>query len=394
MEGAWQPETSRDRRLDQLRATMNHYIEKNITRVEANLPVFFGHVAATLNKTFPDLDDRAYDDFIDTITSTILNTAHEAATAEYFEKILRYAMGNKRRRRERTTLDVLVALKLIDTGNYPPAVERLARYRNYDGRVSAAIAYSYYTLSRAANRKQGLHPTDMELCAREEMLNLARSRAPLNRLEVFDHGDARLNRIFWSMLDLGFTWFPGEPAFYRLGILRARYENDIKRRQRLIARATERFPENKYFLGEAFETCIELHNGSGAAATVRQMMQRYPDDHEPLYFGMKLAILGAQPESYASFRKLALLKRFPQHLLLMLDTALAVMCNQRAGNYLSFEAAKKASPGQTHYITALEYILRDCTGGDEERRKRARSTFFTSVNRYCMHVLKIGEYRE
>jgi hypothetical protein len=391
MEDAWQPEALRNRRLEQLRTTMNDYIEKNIDQVEGNLPVFFGHVAATLDRTFPGLDDGSYDDFIDAVTFTLLNTTRAVPTAELFEKILRHAMGNKRRRKGRATLDVAAGLKLIDTGNYYQAIEYLARYRNYDGRVNAAIAYSYYALSLATSGKPGLRPNDMELHAREEMLNISRSRAPLNRLRVFDRRDARLNLIFRFMLDLAFTWFPSEPEFYHIGIVRARHEGDIERRRHLLDRATERFPDNKHFLAEAFNAYVEQRNGSSAAAVVKQMMQQYPEDHEPIYFGLKLAILGSQPGSYASFRKLALLKQFPRHLLLMLDAVLEVMCNHKTESYLCFEEAKKASSGWDYYVTILEYILRDFIEGDADRAKRARSAFFTSVDQYCTHILKIGK---
>ena len=159
MEDVWQPEALRNRRLEQLQATMNDYVEKNTVQIEGNLPVFFGHVAATLDRTFPDLDDRSYDDFIDGITFTLLNVTREAPTVEFLEKTLRHAMGNKRRRRGRATLDVVVALKLIDTGNYVMAIDYLMRYRNYDGRVNAAIAYCHYVLSQGTAREQGLRPT-------------------------------------------------------------------------------------------------------------------------------------------------------------------------------------------------------------------------------------------
>lgn len=393
MEDAWQPEALRNRRLEQLRATMDDYIVKHTGQVEANLPVFFGHVAATLDKTFPDLDDRMYDDFIDGTTFTLINTTNETPTAEFLEKTLRHAMGNKRRRKGRVTLDVIVGLKLLDTGNYYHAIEYLTPHKAYDGRINAAIAYCYYALSLARNRKQqALRPDDLELHAREEMLNLARTRAPLNRLGVLDRKDTLLNSIFWYMLDLAFAWFPSEPEFYRIGISWTRHEGNTERRQHLLALATERFPDNRFFLTEAFNTRVELRNGSGAAAIVKQMMQQYPDDHEPLYYGMKLAILGAQPKSYASFRKLAILKAFPRHLLLLLDTVLEVMCGHKTESYLCFEEVKKASPGREYYVTVLEYILRDFIEGDEERSKRARSAFFTSVDQYSMQVLKIREY--
>jgi len=389
MEGAWQPEALRTRRLEQLRATMDDYIEKNIAQVEGNLPVFFGHVATTLDRTFPDLDDRSYDDFIDATTLTLLNATREIPTPEFLEKILRHAMGNKRRRKGRATLDVIVGLKLIDSGNYYQAIEYLTPHKGYDGRINAAIAYCYYALSLAKNQKSRVRPDDLELHAREEILNISRVRAPLNRLGLFNRKDSRLNTIFWFMLDLAFGWFPSEPEFYRMGITKTKDDGEIERRNLLLTHATERFSDDRFFLAEAFNTHVELRNGSGAAAVVKQMMQQYPDDLEPLYYGMKLAILGAQSRSYASFRKLAILKEFPRYLLLALDTVFEVMCNHKSESYFCFEEAKKASPGRDYYIMTLEYILRDFIEGDEERAKRARSTLFTSVDQYCMQVLKI-----
>ena len=202
-------------------------------------------------------------------------------------------------------------------------------HRSYDGRTNAAVAYCYYALSLAKNQKSRLRPDDLELHAREEMLNVSRVRAPLNRLALFNRKDNRLNTIFWFMLDLAFTWFPSEPEFYRIGISWTKHEGNAERRQHLLTLATEQFSDNRFFLAEAFDTHVELRNGSAAAAIVKQMMQQYPDDHEPLYYGMKLAILGGQPKSYANFRKLAILKGFSRHLLLMLDTVLEVMCNHK-----------------------------------------------------------------
>ena len=392
MQDAWQPEALRDRRLEQLRATMDDYIAKHTGQVEANLPVFFGHVAATLAKTLPDLDDRAYDDFIDSTVFALLDATREAPAPEYFEKVLRHAMGSKRRKKGRATLDVLVGLKLIDTGNYSQALDYLARYMNYDARINAAIAYCYYGMSRTKNRQVNFRPEDLELRAREEMLNLSRARVPHNRLGLFEQKGSRLYSIFWFMLDLAFTWFPGEPEFYRIGFIWTKHEGSAERRRLLLTRAAERFPDNRFFLAEAFNTHVEMRKGSAAAAIVKQMMQQYPDDHEPLYYGMKLALLGGQPKSYASFRKLAILKKFPRPLLLMLDAVLEVMCTHKNESLRCFEEAKKVACRQEeHYITAVEYVLRDFAEGDEERSKRARSVFFTSVDQYCMDLLKIKE---
>src|SRR5690554_5874362 len=77
MEDAWQPGALHNRRLEQLRATMDDYIVKNTELVEGNLPVFFGHVAATLDKMFPELDDRTYDDFVDATAFTLLGSMRD-----------------------------------------------------------------------------------------------------------------------------------------------------------------------------------------------------------------------------------------------------------------------------------------------------------------------------
>jgi hypothetical protein len=73
----WQPEAPGSGRPEHLQATTNECIEKKIDRVEGNLPVFCGHVAATLDRISPGQDDRSYGDSVDAVTLTLLNTMHE-----------------------------------------------------------------------------------------------------------------------------------------------------------------------------------------------------------------------------------------------------------------------------------------------------------------------------
>ncbi len=393
MEEAWQPEAVQNRKLEQLKASMYDYIEKNIEKIDSNLPVFFGHVTATLEKSFPALDDRAHDEFIDAVTFKFLDTTHQPPTPEFLDKVLWHAIGNKRRRKGRATLDIIAGLKLINAGRYTQAIEYMTKYRNYDGRINTAIGYCYYALSiplvPPPSRQTGPRPNDMELQAREEMLTLARTRPPLNRLKVFDIKDYQLNKIFWFMIDRALQWFPNEPEYLRIGLKRARIEGDNGRRSYLIRLATERFHDDKRFLVEAFNFRIEQRNGRGAAAVVKQMMQQYPDDLEPIYFGIKLAIMGTQPSSYYSFRKLAILKEFPQYLLRILDFLFAIMCDRKNEAYVCFEEIRKGSSRGNYYLTALEYMLRDIFEGDEERAKRAKAAIFSTIDQYCMQALNI-----
>jgi hypothetical protein len=99
MERAWQPEALQNRRLEQLRATMDDYIAKNIEQIEGNLPVFFGHVAATLDRSFPDLDDRTYDDFIDETGFALLNAKRDPRHPSSWRRCCGMPLGTKESRR-------------------------------------------------------------------------------------------------------------------------------------------------------------------------------------------------------------------------------------------------------------------------------------------------------
>ncbi len=395
MEEPWQPDAVQGRRLDQLEASMYEYVEKNIDTIEVNLPIFFGHVAASLDRSFPSLPDREYDEFIDSVTLKLLNTTRHQPDVDFLEKVLRHAMGNKRRRKGRATLDVIAGLKLMNSGNFSQALDYLIKHRNADARINTAVAYCFYRLGQqqkpGAQPLTPFRPGNMELHAREEMITLIKANPPQNRLMLFNQKDSQIDRIFWFMQDRAVEWFPSEPGFLRLGIRKARLDEDTPRRQRLVTLATERFQDDKYFLAEAYTLQIEQRNGNAAAAIVKQMMQQYPDDHEPIYFGLKLAVFGAQPSSYYSFRKLALLKEFPTHLLLLLDIAFELMCSRQNEAYLCFQEAKKAFGKRNHFTTALEYIFRDAHQDDTERAKRAKATLITAVDQFCLQALGIRQ---
>ena len=49
------------------------------------------------------------------------------------------------------------------------------------------------------------------------------------------------------------------------------------------------------------------------------MTQQYPDELEPIYYGLKLAIITTREDVFDRFRKLAVSKNFPQHALTLLD---------------------------------------------------------------------------
>ena len=54
----WQPEAVVRLRLERLKKEFNEYINVNSEKIDANIPVFFGQVIASLDKTLPGLSDE------------------------------------------------------------------------------------------------------------------------------------------------------------------------------------------------------------------------------------------------------------------------------------------------------------------------------------------------
>ena len=63
----WQPEAVVRQRLDLIKREFIEYIRANSEKIDANLPVFFGQVIASLDKALPGLSDALYNQFIDAI---------------------------------------------------------------------------------------------------------------------------------------------------------------------------------------------------------------------------------------------------------------------------------------------------------------------------------------
>ena len=51
------------------------YIDKNIEKIDTNIPVFFGHVATTLDNSLPDISEDIHDQFIDSVTWKVLEAS-------------------------------------------------------------------------------------------------------------------------------------------------------------------------------------------------------------------------------------------------------------------------------------------------------------------------------
>ena len=395
MDQEWQPDAIVRIKLDQIKRDFFDYIEKNIDKIDANIPVFFGHIIATLEKTLPEINDDLHDKFIDSITARVLDSSKRSTEIPFVEKLFDHAIRNKRKRKGRTIYDIMLGLKMINSGKYSDAIEQLKSHRSVDAIICPSISYCFFVLSTqqgSVAEKTGTvrGPNQMALSAREQMIELIRLNPPVNRLKDLDViDDPRINKVFWFMIKQSIEWFPSERELIRIGLEKASRDGKGDIRGELLSIAIERFPNDMYFLRELYKHKLEQRDAGGVAGVVKQMTQQYPDDLEPLYYGLKLSVITARVETYYRFRKLALIKNMPQNALVLLDFAFELMSGKQYEAMACLDEIKVKFGPQHYYVTLLEYVAHDFLSEDEKKVKQAKKAMIDSIDQYCLKLLKI-----
>ncbi|MEM2124215.1 MAG: hypothetical protein QXL43_02630 [Methanolinea sp.] len=396
MPAEWVPDALVEQKLAQAKREMMEYIEKNSEKIDSNLPVFFGHVVSMLENNFPDIPDQVYDRFIDDVTVKVLEESKRSTDVEYIEKLFRNATRVKRKYTGRALFDIVLGLKLIDIGKYKDAIDILMKYRTVDAIVCTAIAFCYYELSALElppdQRPDKSTTSSMALSAREQMIELARLKPPVNRLrfpQVIQ--ELRVNKIFWFMIKLAIDWFPDQPDYLKIGLEKAKKDQNKEMRGELLKIAAERYYSDMFFLRDLYHFKREARDAAGATAVVRQMMQQHPDELEPLYYGLQLSIMSSQETAYQKFRSTAISKKMPAHVILLLDLAFLLISGRRSDAEAMFEEMEKKLPALGYYLAALEYIIKDIFSEDEKRSKAAKKAFLDSIDQYCLKLIGMKE---
>jgi hypothetical protein len=393
----WQPDAIIRLKLDQIKHDFFDYIDKNIDKIDANIPVFYGHVIATLEKNTPEISDDLHDQFIDNITIRVLNTSKRSDDLAFIEKLFDYAERNKRNKKGKAIYDIMLGIKMVDLGKYPEAMEMLKKYRTADVLILPALAYCYLVpalkTGENINAEELIRgPTPAALAAREQMIELVRLKPPVNRLKEMGIGDdPGINKIFWFMLKQAIEWFPSEREFLRIGIEKATKDSRKDIREELLSTAIERFFDDMYFLRESYKLKLESRDAGGVAGIVRQMTQQYPDELEPVYYGLKLAIITNREDVYYKFRKLALSKNIPKNALLLLDYAFELVNGKQHEALACLDEIRMKFGAQHYYVTLLEYVAHDFLSDDEKKVKQAKKAIIDSIDQYCMKLLKIKD---
>jgi len=397
MDDEWQPDAIIRRKLDQIKHDFFDYIDKNIDKIDANIPVFYGHVIATLEKNLPEISDELHDQFIDKITVRILNTSKRSDDLTFIEKLFDYAERNRHNKKGKALYDIMLGMKMINLGKYPEAIELLKKYRTADALICPALAYCY--LVPALQQGENINaeelirgPTPAALAAREQMIELIRLNPPVNRLKEMGIGDdPGINKIFWFMLKQAIEWFPSDREFLRIGLEKASKDGRKDIREELLGTAIERFFDDMYFLRESYKQKLENRDAGGVAGIVKQMTQQYPEELEPVYYGLKLAIITNREDVYYKFRKLALSKNIPKNALLLLDFAFELVNGKQNEALACLDEIKMKFGTQHYYVTLLEYVAHDFHSDDEKKVKQAKKAIIDSIDQYCMKLLKIKD---
>ena len=369
------------------------YIERNTAKVDTNLPVFYGYVISAVDASFPNISDDVYDEFIDSITFKVLDVSSSSADAEYIRKVIANAIRFKKKKDAEMGVNIVVGLKLVKVGDYVHALDYLKKYIALDAKIGAAVAYCYYALSLREFKTddtsaRNYRPGEMELLARETLLNLTRLRPPVNALPQLKVDDpAFLEKTFWQMVFTGLEWFPSEKWFVDVGLKNAVFTDNGDMRKRLLEIGSERFYSDIHFLREMFYYNLENRDAGGAAGVVNQLIKQYPDELEPVYLGLKLSLLAMKKNSFLSFRKLAVTKGMPPYILELLDFAFDILNNETQDASTRIADIEAEYPHLRYYTTILKYVASEAVSGNDVRIKKAKKALLDSVDHFCLDEL-------
>jgi len=382
-------------KLNLLKKDFLGYIKSNTEKVDANLPVFYGHVISALENSFPDISDESYDEFIDLITFEVLDASKNSGESDYIRKVVSNALRFKKKKDAETGINIVVGLKLLKVGDFSQAIEYLKNYRNLDAKVGTAVAYCYYVLSLRDFRSgdesaKSQRPGEMELLARETLLTLAHESTPVNKLKQLELEDPSfLEKFFWQMIFLGLEWFPSERWFIELGLENASLLHDTDMRKRLLDISSERFYNDFHFLRVMYYYYLDNRDASGAAGVLNHLIRQYPDDLEPIYLGLRFSLLTKKKITYHSFRKLANQKGMPLDTIALFDVAYDLLNGDKADALSRITDFEKEFPYLQYYATTIRYIAGDCFSGEDGMLvKKARKAFLDSIDQYCTEELK------
>lgn len=385
------PEVVVSNKLERSRAELFSYIEKNIEYIENNYPVFFGKVTSIVDQMNTPVPDQAHDEFIDAVTYKVLDATSRANDNKFVVRLCEIACGIKRKKEKKAGVHLAAAVKLMKIGRYLDASVFLKPYWKHDAAVGCWYAYCFYALYKEGSLEPGFSSSERWNYlkrARQHLEELGQWKPPLHRLvkgEIRD--DTWLDEPFWMMIFSATEWFPESRWYLQTGFAKAKADKNDVVLVKMLQVALVRFPDDMLFFREAYRMRFEQAELSDALGLVRAMREKFPDDLEPIYYGIRTAFYLSGDAEFNEFRSLAVEKGMPGHALAVIDVAHAHLRGRQNQATLCLEDMQRRYPSLQYYADLLEFIIADCSG----TIAGSRQAVFRSVDNYCMRAIGVRD---
>ena len=387
------PEVVISNQLERSKAELFSFIESNAEAIDENFPSFFGKVVTILDRAGVPIPDQPHDEFIDAIVYRVFDVSKRAEDARFVSRVCDIACGMKRKKERKAGVYLAAAVKLMKIGMPLRAATYLQPYRKHDAVVGCWHAYCYYILYKEGSAEPGYSAAERWnylKAARQYLEELGQFRPGLQRLVRGElEQDPWLAEPFWVMIFLATEWVPDNRWFLEIGLSRAKGDNNNVALVKMLQIGLIRFPADMLFYREAYHLKFDQGDLADALGLIRDMLQRFPDDPEPVYYGLRTALYLPREGEFNEFRTLAEERKMPGHVLCLIDYAYAFLRGRRGQAGLCLDEFRRRYPSMNYYSDLLLFV----TAADDApaRPDGVNQAVFTSVDHFCKRMLKIGD---
>ncbi len=385
------PEVVVSNQLDKAKAEIFSFIESNAEAIDENFPVFFGKIVTLLDRAGVPIPDAVHDEFIDAIVYRVFTASRRAGDVRFVNRACEIACGMKRKKERKAGVHLAAAARLMKLGMPLAAASFLQPYRKHDAAVGCWHAYCYYTLYKDGSTEPGYSAAERWnylKSARQYLEELGQLRPGLQRLVRGElELDPWLAEPFWVMIFLATEWVPDNRWFLETGLLQAKRDKNDVALVKMLQIGLIRFPADMLFYREAYHLKFEQGDLGDALGLIRDMIQRFPGDPEPVYYGLRTALYLPREGVFNEFRTLAGSMEMPGHVLSLIDYTYAYLRGRQGQATLCLEEFHRKYPSLNYYSDLLRFVTADPPAG----RKGACRAVFVSVDHFCRRMLKIAE---
>ncbi|MCK9298524.1 hypothetical protein HL657_12285 [Methanoculleus sp. YWC-01] len=385
------PEVVISNRLEKAKAEIFSYIESNAEAIDENFAAFFGNVVTILDRAGVPITDQIYDEFIDAIVFRVFDVSKRAGDVKFLNRACEIACGMKRKKERKAGVHLAAAVKLMKIGMPLAAAAYLQHYRKHDAAVGCWYAYCYYTLYKDGSAEPGYSAAERWnylKAARQYMEELGQLQPGLQRLVRGElERDPWLAEPFWMMIFLATEWIPNNRWFLEIGIARGKQENNDVALVKMLQIGLIRFPDDMLFYREAYHLKFEQGELADALGLIYDLIRRFPDDPEPVYYGLRTSLYLPRETEFNEFRRIADEMKMPGHVLCLIDYAYAFLRGRKEQAGLCLDQFHRKYPSLNYYSDILRFVTADLPA----TQNGIKLAVFTSVDHFCKKMLKIAE---